>query len=336
MRFKSAAGFSIVEFLIATSLGALLIAIAGAVYLSNKTTYRIQDGLARLQENGRYAAYILAKDLRMAGFQGCANQRQVKVTNLVTNPSIVLNYDTPLLGFDGLSSTFSPALPANITGKAVTGNDVVEIRMASNRGVQLREDMNRTNNPILVYDRLDIQAGMPIMITNCVIGDIFIAGANSNATAITHTVTNNNANDLSIPYLHTAQIMQLLYYAYYIKNTGRVNAQGQPVYALMRQDINGNEIELAEGVERMRITYGVDTNTDNVVDSYQTATQINAANNWNNVISIRINLLLATVENVNNKIQPYVYNGSTVTPTDRKLRRQWEVFVTLRNRGLST
>lgn len=327
-------GFSVIEFMVAITLGTLLIASAGAVYLSNKSTYVMQEGLARLQENGRYANFLLSRELRMAGFQGCANQKQIVVTNLVRNVSSMLAYDKPVQGYDGIAASFSPLLPANLTGKPMVGSDIIEVRMASNFSVQLRDDMNQPNNPILVYDRLGIASGDPVMITNCSVGDIFIAGANTNATAITHTVSDNTTNDLTMAYPANSQVMRFLYYAFYVKNTGRVNSVGQPILALVRLDINGNEDEIAEGVERMRVSYGVDTNGDNTVDSYQTATQVNNANNWNNVISIQINLLFATTENVNDKVQPYTFNGVTTTPTDRKLRRQWDTFITLRNRGL--
>jgi len=327
-------GFSIIEFMIAITLGALIVATVGSVYLSNKATYRVQEELARLQENARYANYYLNFTLRMAGFQGCASESFVKMTNRVKSPSKMLLYDTPVLGYDGLASSFSPTLPANLTAKIVTGTDAVEVRMASLTGVQLRDDMNQSINPILVYDRLGIQAGDVVMISDCSVGDIFIAGGNTNSTAITHTVTNNNTNELSASYISGSQVMRYVYYAFYIKDTGRINANSQPIYALVRQDLDGTEQELVDGIEKMTIRYGVDTNADNTADEYQTATAVNSANNWNKVISLKINLLFATVENVNNKPQAYQFNGATITPTDRKLRREWQTFVTIRNRGL--
>lgn len=327
-------GFSLIEFMIAISLGTLLVASVSAVYLSNKSTFLVQDSLSRLQENGRYANFLLGREVRMAGFQGCANQKQITVTNLVKNVSSMLAYDKPLQGFDGLSSSFSPSLPANLTGKPLAGSDVLEIRMASNQGVQLSDDMNQTDNQVSIYDRIPIGAGKAVMITNCSVGDIFMTGSGSNATTLTHTSADNTSDSLSMAYPANSQIMQYLYYAFYVKNTGRVNSVGQPVLALVRLDINGNEDEIAEGVEQMRVSYGVDTNSDNTVDTYQTATQVNAGNNWNNVVSIQLNLLMATVENVSDKVQPYVFNGSTITPSDRKLRREWDTFITLRNRGL--
>ncbi|WP_133126916.1 PilW family protein [Legionella nagasakiensis] len=335
MNFKKHSnGFSIIEFMIAITLGALLVATTGSIYLSNKANYQIQTGLARLQENARYANYFLTREIRMAGYQGCASEEFAQITNRVKTPSVTLLYDKPLLGFDGLSGSFSPTLPSNLTGKVLPDTDVLEIRMASNTNVQLRDDMNQTNNPILVYDRLGIQAGEVVMISNCLVGDIFIAGGNTNATAITHTVNENTSNDLSAPYIAGAHVMRYVYYAFYIKNTGRTNASGQPIYALIRQDINGNEVEIVEGVEQMRILYGVDTNDDKTADHYQSATEVNSSNNWNNVISLKINLLFSTIENVASRPQSYQFNGASYTPTDRKLRREWQSFVTIRNRGL--
>lgn len=334
MSLRPAAGFSIIEFMVAISVGTMLIASVGAVYLSNKSTYNVQEGLARLQENGRYANFLLSRELRMAGYQGCANQKKIAVTNLVKNVSAMLNYDTPVRGFDGLSGSFSPTLPANLTGKSIPNSDIIEIRMASNLGVQLSGDMTDTSSNVAVYDRLGLSAGTAVMITNCSVGDIFMTSSGTNSTTITHTSTDNTSDSLSITYPANSQVMRFLYYAFYVKDTGRTNSNGQPVFALVRLNVDGTEEEIAEGVERMRISYGVDTDADNAVDSYQTATQVNAASNWNNVISIQINLLFATVENVSDKAQPYLFNGTTTTPTDRKLRRQWDTFVTIRNRGL--
>ncbi len=255
-------GFSMIELMIAIALGTLIVITVGEIYLSSRTTNNIQIGLARLQENGRYANYLLSLELRMAGFTGCSNQRPAEVTNVVSSGPNMADFDVPLVGYDGLSSGFSPSLPTNLTGKPLPGTDVVEIRKASSMGVNLKADMNRKNNPVLVEDRLGVKAGDIIMVTDCTVGDIFMAGANTNATSITHTVSNNTTNNLSIPYLTNAQVMLFQYYSYYIKNTARTNAQGEAIPALFRMDVHGNEEEIAEGVEQMQIRYGVDTDAD--------------------------------------------------------------------------
>lgn len=326
-------GFSIIEFMIAMTLGTLIVAGAGFIFITSKNNHNSQEALARLQENARYAGYFLNHELRMAGYQGCASEKFVTMNNLIKTPPLNMISNKAIQGYEGSSTGFSPLLPANLTG-LVPDSDVIEIRMASESSVKLRSDMGRTNNPILVYDRLGIQAGDILIITNCNIGDIFVAGANSNATAITHTNANNTSNNLSTPYTTSADLMRYTYYAFYIKDTGRKNQQNQAIYALIRQDVNGSEIEIAEGVERMKILYGVDSDDNETADSYKNASQIQAANQWDEVISIKINLLFTTVNEISPTRKDYRFNGATIASPDLKLHREFEIFVTLRNRGL--
>src|SRR3990172_12930451 len=73
MFHKSQQGLSLVELMVAISVGLILLAGVLQIFISSKQTYRVNDALARLQENGRYAMYLLSKDIRMAGFTGCGS-----------------------------------------------------------------------------------------------------------------------------------------------------------------------------------------------------------------------------------------------------------------------
>lgn len=333
-RHIHALGFSIIEFMIAISLGGLIIATAASVYSNNKSTFRAQEQIARLQENGRYAEYYLGYTLRMAGYQGCGSNSQLTVNNLIDSPSTFENFSKSLNGYDGASGSFSPSLSSNLSGKAIAGSDVIEVRMAQNSGVQLRTNMASNTSSIPVYDRKGINSGDPLIISNCIVADLFIAGGSSNASSITHSSSSNTSSSLSTAYPIDAHIFRYTYYAFYIKDTGRKNSQNQPIYALIRQNINGVEEELVEGVEKMHIQYAVDTNSDKGTDSYQTAAQINSGNHWNNVVGVKINLLMTTNENVVTQSQTYTFDGITYTPSDQKLRREWPSFINIRNRGM--
>lgn len=326
--------FSLIEFMISITLGALLVSAVGMSYVSNRTINTVQEGLSRMQENARYLSYLLARDLRMAGYVGCANQNNITITNRAKENTTLTDFSRPLQGYSGVGGTFSPSLPNNLNNQPLPNSDVLELRMGASTSIQLKNDMNQTNNPILVYDRMGIQAGEPILITNCTIGDVFIAGASANATAIVHTNANNTSNDLSIPYTINAQVMRFIYFSYYVKETGRTNASGTPIRALVRRGYTGIEDEIAEGVEQMRITYGVDTNDDNTIDNYMNASQVNASNHWNNVLSVEVHLLMATTEDVNEKPLNVTFNNALLTPNDRRLYREWTFYVTLRNRGM--
>lgn len=61
-------GFTLVELMIAMVLGLFLVGGVLSVFLSNSQTYRTNEALSRVQENGRFALEFLASDLRHAGF----------------------------------------------------------------------------------------------------------------------------------------------------------------------------------------------------------------------------------------------------------------------------
>lgn len=66
-------GFTLLEVMIALTLGLLLGIGIVSLFGSTSRTNKLQDGLARLQENGRYAVGRVQADLRMSGAQFCSN-----------------------------------------------------------------------------------------------------------------------------------------------------------------------------------------------------------------------------------------------------------------------
>lgn len=83
---------------------------------------------------------------------------------------------------------------------------------------------------------------------------------------------------------------------------------------------------ILENVEDMQILYG-ERKGGNL--AYVPATNVQ---NWEDVFSVRISLLLRTAENnLAEAPQPYTINGVTTTPTDRRLRRVFTTTVALRN-----
>jgi type IV pilus assembly protein PilW len=67
------AGFSLIELMIAILLGILLSIGIVTLFGATSTTNKVQDALARLQENGRYAVTRVTDDLRMGAGQYCAS-----------------------------------------------------------------------------------------------------------------------------------------------------------------------------------------------------------------------------------------------------------------------
>lgn len=64
-------GFTLIEIMISLLLGVFLLGGVIGIFLNTKQTYRVQDGLSRLQENGRYAMEFIGRDIRMADYKAC-------------------------------------------------------------------------------------------------------------------------------------------------------------------------------------------------------------------------------------------------------------------------
>ncbi len=62
-------GFSLISMMVAMVIGLILTAAAIQVFVVNQQTYRINEALARIQENARFAMNLLARHIRMAGYR---------------------------------------------------------------------------------------------------------------------------------------------------------------------------------------------------------------------------------------------------------------------------
>ena len=92
-------GLSLIELMIAMMLGLLVVASASAIFLSNRQTYRATEGLGRVQESGRMAFELMARDLReiLAGLRIPSDIERIgdDAAN-VAKRSIALNVSPPV------------------------------------------------------------------------------------------------------------------------------------------------------------------------------------------------------------------------------------------------
>ncbi len=237
-------GLSLIEIMIALLIGAFLIGGVLQIFISSKQTYRMQQNLSRLQENGRFAMGFLAADIRMAGYWGC----------------------------------LSPSRP--------------------------NTDVAGTDNNAVSGDNIDNGTDTITLKGAFVLTPTGTCGTPVNISAAYYTDTSSTIT--------------------YKINTG-----------ILQQNTNGQNNDLIEGIDNMQILYGVDTDSDGTF-GYGTPNYYvpaSSVTNMNQVISIRISLLAATLDdNLTTQPVPYIYNGTTTTPTDRKIRRVLTSTIALRNR----
>lgn len=336
---KHQSGYGIVEFMIAAAIGIAFMASLLQIYSNNQSQYKAESNLSRLQENGRFMQYLLTRDLRMAGYQGCSNINNLAPNNLVKNPAGNANMsaETAIYGYEGNGSSWTPALPSWLTQNIASGTsikigtDVIVITKLSATTQSLNANMTNENDNIILKGSLNPIVGEIFLITDCTNADIFRASGGTSGQTIVHGSSDNTTSELSSAYFTDAYVGRLEVFAYYIKNTGRVNQSNQPIFALYQQDISGSEIEIAEGIDELHAYFGIDTDDDGSANAYQRASNVHNGNNWAHVVSIRLNTLLNSVEPSTLKPAAFTFDGTSQTASDLLIRREWETIVSMRN-----
>lgn len=83
-------GLSLVELMVALTIGSVLVIGAVTVYSNSRATYAVNDAVARLQEQARYVMTIVEPDIELAGFYGFTNSPDTLRLVRGADPSTVL------------------------------------------------------------------------------------------------------------------------------------------------------------------------------------------------------------------------------------------------------
>ncbi len=331
------AGLSLVELMVAMILGLILVGGVIQIYISNNQTYRVTEAASRIQESGRAALRILSRHVRMAGFTGCAGKLMsfTNTLNGASNPGFLYDFDIAIQGFEGSGGAWNPALDASITN-VVENTDVLSTRGAFSAPTAITGQPNNASDcPNAASHTANLKVDDP---TGLAVDDIVIASNCSQASifqitditasiighAAAGTTPGNSTDNIAACYAGSGQLSRISTVSFFIRN----NPNGIP--SLYRQEGTKAAEEYVEGVEDMQITFGIGDGVSNLVNQFVTADNIT---DWDDVISVRIALLLRSVEdNITTQAQTYTFNGNTETATDRALRRVYTTTVAIRNR----
>lgn len=321
-------GFSLVELMVALVISLILLGGVIKIYESSKQAYRAQDSQARLQENGRFAMYFLAKDIRMAGYMGCNRLSQINPNIIANNPTPLFSAETVIGGYDG--GTWPASFLAK-PAKLVAGTDAILVRHASPTSVSLAGNMPGNSDDIKIgANPGNYRAGDLLFITDCSSVDIFRATKVSKGTGGITTIAHD---PLRKAYGTDAQVMAFEYSLYYIRTTATPG-----VDALYRVTANSGPEELVDGVRNMQFLYGLDTTSpsNGSADEYRTASEVDAmpvSNGWPAVVSVRVSLLLVSQGKfLTQTRQELHFNGALYKAPDNRMYAAFGDTVTLRNR----
>lgn len=344
---KQQKGFSLVELMIAITVGIVLMTGVVQMFVSSKTVFNTQQGLSRLQETGRLAVDYLARDIRQAGYVGCVMPSSWNLKNFLNNPNQFGNNFSPA---NALQVVESNLLPGGLVldPAPVDGTQVLIVQSANDQSVAV----NDFNSPDEVYVELTTAPGEDcpsgiclndiVVVADCDKAIIFQAtgvaeGAaptsGDAAVVLTHegggdpgnarvTWGGGNARQESVE--EGAELLTINNVVYYIAE----DDNGTPG---LYQRVQANpSFELLRGVENINYTLGVDTNADRLADAFVEPGDVG---NWENAVAVRIDVLVQTPDdNATTEEQTYQFAGEEVVAEDRRIRQVFSTTVGVRSR----
>ncbi|BAV96991.1 PilW family protein [Lysobacter enzymogenes] len=164
-------GLSLIELMIALVIGSLLMLGLVQVFSASRAAYQLSEGLARVQENARFAIDYMQRDLRMVGHLGCVSdqtrfmstpagfhsafvaQTRPSEAQLAAAPEPI-QFHVSVQGFEATGTgpggavtlpasgawSGAPALPdyiKNLVPAPAAGSDIVVVRYFSGEGAPL-------------------------------------------------------------------------------------------------------------------------------------------------------------------------------------------------------
>jgi len=328
-RAYAARGFSLVELMIALLIGLIISIGVVQIFSASRATYQLDEGLARAQENGRFALEFLTQDIRHAGYLGCNRDTTRIPFNYLSS---VLQQRLPITGVSGfeynatgINATYvTPPAPANVStgwapaatpifpASALPGTDIIAVqRMVSNTWALVPPYVTPDNVFLDPLFAPNVKNSDILLVADCRQAAVFKVTTIIPATGvISHTVgptTNRCArwtsgldaanaanadctNVFENPVPSTA-IGSLETVVFYVANDN--NNSGRPTLFKNVIDASGGVVAqaLVEGVENFQVLYGVDNGAtaDGIADQYVPADLVT---NFSQVVSVQIGILV--------------------------------------------
>jgi len=324
-------GLSLIELMVAVVIGTVLMLGVIQVFIASRTASRLAEGVARTQENARFAIDFLERDIRMAGHYGCVNDQAHFIKDegdprhqftAASGAGSPLDFSVAVQGYEAggtapgdtltLGEAWSDAgnLPSEIVGlNPLGGSDVLVLRFLAGEGVPVTAITADSGGSELTVDTeraARLSQGTPAAptmfgIADCAHVDIFpgsVAGG-------TVTATNADLSRYAPPNGQT-----LVYRAESIVYYIGAGASGEPALRRARANAAGaypaelNE-ELVEGIENLQVLFGLDSTPDISVDAspignitvqatasgVSTGTDAAAAGQWRRVGLVQVGVL---------------------------------------------
>lgn len=292
MSRAAAKGMSLIELMVALLIGTILVLGLVEVFAASRTAYQMSEGMARVQENSRFAMDYLQRDLRMVGHFGCVNDQSHLQTagelHSHLDPALEqLQFGVSVQGYEAqgtapgddvdltaAAGNWAPALPTYIKdGLApLGGSDIIVLRFLSPEGVPVSSfaatpgSTTITVTPARWATLTSNGVANPKFfgIADCNYADIFEAATAPPTGTLTVTPTGLNTTDFTSDRYSASPAGQAMLYraeavVYYIADGAAPGLQRSLWRARYTSSATPDTEELVEGVDSLQFLYGLDT-----------------------------------------------------------------------------
>ncbi|MEM5528777.1 PilW family protein [Gammaproteobacteria bacterium AS21] len=295
-------GYSLVELMISMMLGLLLSTAIISVFFSVSRSYKVKSALETMQENSLLGLHFLSNDLQTAGFKGCFEGPFHNI-NIVSKGVVAkqLTYSTAIYGTSG----------------SYQNSDVISFISSIGTVLDVSADMPTSHSSIDLLPGYSTLLNKELLITDCLQADLFTV-TSVWKQRFSHDSTKNSDANLSATYLKGSLVYPLSLVSYKLAkgvggNTG-----------LFRKVGTANYQELIANVVQMKITYGVVEPNSFKLNYFSAANVVN----FNQVISIKVQLLLSSAKAVLQQKMHYVnFENKTVLAPDLKLYKAYSIHL---------
>jgi len=243
-RFRKYLGTTLLELMLAMTLGLAIVSMLLEVYLVSKRNDQLQMALIRIQDNANRAISIMNAALQKAGHIGCSR---------LTKTFLVTAY---------------PPYSITSTNKLIGKNNEFTVRYAEISG----DNLIAMHDPSILYTttKIHFSPGDILMIADCTQAEIFQAADVFVSKSQQKIIS---SHPLRHPFTPHAEISRLKINNYFIAKTMRTNTDGTPIYSLFMEDIHRRKAELVENLTQMKLLYSIkqngklmDVSADNIAD----------------------------------------------------------------------
>lgn len=307
-------GFSLIELMVALLLGLLLMSGIIAVYLESKRGWAQDEAIARVQENGRYALRLLAREIAMAGFLGGVTETDAVTSGGSGCLGWLLDPDEVIETYNAADST-APAEFGSCFGATdvAAGTDVLAIRRASDQSL---------------IDDGEWEPGFAALTATQYYLNTFNDGLGTSRVDLGSAF---DESALTSPG-SLADIWNYYGRIYYIGTENGVPS------LCVRSVQEAGQTCLVSGVESLQIELGVDTDGNSVPDEFVSDHVAPGEVDADTVLALRIHLLVRSLEPVRSSpadSRTWNLGDQTLTTnasaTDQYYRRLFTTTVTRNN-----